>query len=110
MQNFLNPGETVAVLAPRALTAGEGALVGALFGVANSAAASGAAVELSRRGVFTLAKTSAQAWTQGAKLYWDNSGFVATTTASGNTLIGVAMEIAANPSATGVVLLDGAVR
>jgi predicted RecA/RadA family phage recombinase len=67
-------------------------------------------VQIARRGVFTHAKTSAQAWTQGAKIYWDDSNKVFTTTASGNTLVGAAVLAAANPSATGTVLLDGALR
>ena len=34
----------------------------------------------------------------------------ATTTAASNPVIGAAVAVAANPSATGLVLLDGAVR
>lgn len=111
MKNFQQPGETVGVLAPRAVASGEGVLVGALFGMAATNAASGAAVEIVRRGVFAgVPKTSAQAWTVGAKVYWDNTNFVFTTTASGNTLCGVALAVAENPSDTGTVLLDGTAR
>lgn len=59
------------------------------------------------RGVFDLPKTSAQAWTVGAKIYWDSANGLATTTASGNSLIGTALAAAANPSATGRVRLNG---
>ncbi|WP_127109925.1 DUF2190 family protein [Pararhodobacter zhoushanensis] len=110
MKNYIQPGEVVGVLAPRDVKSGEGVLIGSLLGIALTDALTGAQVEIQRRGVFTHAKTSAQAWTVGAKLYWDNTNFVFTTTASGNTLAGTAAEIAANPSALGVVLLDGAVR
>ncbi|HGG04732.1 MAG TPA: DUF2190 family protein [Aliiroseovarius sp.] len=110
MKNYIQPGDTVTVAAPADVLSGAGVLVGALFGVAAYDALTAADVEISRRGVFDLAKTSAQAWTQGAKIYWDNSAKVCTTTASGNTLIGVAVLAAANPSSTGRVLLDGATR
>ncbi|MFD2030608.1 capsid cement protein [Ancylobacter dichloromethanicus] len=40
-------------------------------------------------------------------MYFDATNKVATTTASGNSLIGVAMAAAANPSATGRVRLNG---
>lgn len=110
MKNYIQPGETIEVTAPAALSSGDGVLVGSIFGIAQTDAANGAAVQIARRGVFTHAKTSAQAWTQGAKIYWDDTGKVFTTTATANTLVGVAVLAAANPSATGTVLLDGAVR
>lgn len=110
MKTYIQPGEVVTVAAPRALTSGEGALVGSLFGVATTDADNGATVEIARRGVFTLAKTSAQAWTVGAKIYWDDTEHECTTVSTDNTLIGCAAAVAANPSDTGDVLLDGAVR
>lgn len=110
MKNAIQSGKIVTLPAPYDVSSGGGALVGSVFGVAQADAASGDPVSLVRDGVFTLAKTSAQAWTVGAKIYWDNSNKVATTTASGNTLIGAAMAVAANPSATGDVLVDGAIR
>jgi predicted RecA/RadA family phage recombinase len=85
-------------------------LVGGIFGVAQETVLSGADVVLVRRGVFTHAKTAAQAWTVGAKLYWDDTNKVFTTTASGNTLVGAAAVAAANPTDTGTVVLDGAIR
>ena len=110
MKNFIAPGENITVPAPYDVDAGEGALVGALFGVAQFDAAEAEDVVLVRRGIFALAKTSAQVWTIGAKIYWDDTNKVATTTATDNTLIGAAMAVAANPSATGSVLLDGTIR
>ena len=62
------------------------------------------------KGVVTHAKVSAQAWTEGVKIYWDDSAKNFTTTSSGNTLCGVAAAAAANPSATGYVRLDGVAR
>lgn len=56
-------------------------------------------------GQIEYAKTSAQAWTGGVLLYWDNGNSVFTTASSGNTLAGRAAEAAANPSSTGQVIL-----
>ena len=36
-------------------------------------------------------RSRSQAWTAGAKVYWDNTAKRATNVASGNTLIGVAV-------------------
>lgn len=105
MKNFIQKGKIVTVAAPATVVAGAGVLVGALFGVAVFGAASGATLEIATEGVFALDKVSAQAWTEGASIYWDNTQKLATTTASGNTPIGVATDAAANPSATGVVKL-----
>lgn len=110
MKNFIQTGDTVTLVAPYAVASGVGVLVGSLFGITTNAAASGAEVEAKRTGVFTHAKTSAQAWTVGAKVYWDDTAKVFTTTDTSNTLVGVAYAVAANPSATGTVLLDGAIR
>ncbi|WP_353472329.1 DUF2190 family protein [Salipiger sp. H15] len=110
MKNFIQPGANLTVAAPYDVSAGAGLLVGALFGIAQDAAASGGDVVMVRGGVFEVAKTSAQAWTIGAKIYWDDTNKLFTTTATSNTLCGVALAAAANPSETGTVLLDGAIR
>jgi predicted RecA/RadA family phage recombinase len=110
MKNYVNQGVNLTIAAPYDRSSGEGALVGTIFGVAQEDVTSGNDVVLVRRGVFELAKVSAQAWTLGAKLYWDDTAKNCTTTASGNTLIGAAAAAAANPSATGTVLLDGTIR
>ena len=108
MKNYIQRGDTVEVTAPYDVASGGGCQVGAgLFGVAVNAAASGAAVQLKRGGVFTHAKTSAQAWSVGDLIYWDNTNKVFTSSSSGNLLVGIALAAAANPTATGTVLLTG---
>lgn len=106
MKNFIQPGRVVTVTAPANVSSGDGVLVGALFGVAFTDAASGAAIEIGTEGVFELAKTSAQAWSVGAKIYWDGSKCTTADGSGANTLIGNAVEIAANPSPTGKVRLS----
>jgi predicted RecA/RadA family phage recombinase len=107
MRNSIQTGDVVTIPAPAAVSSGDGVLVGTLFGIAATDAESGADVAIKTTGVFTLPKTSAQAWTVGAAIYWDGS--VATTSdgSGANTLIGKALAVAANPSPTGLVRLDG---
>lgn len=109
-KNFIQPGNTVTVTntdvtGAVAIASGEGVQIGQLFGVAQTDIAVGDDGEIDIRGVWDLAKTSAQAWSVGQKIYWDATNRVCTTTASSNKLIGLALEAAANPSSTGRVLL-----
>lgn len=108
MKTFVQPGEQISVTAPAAVASGVGVLVGSLFGVSAHSAASGAAVEIATRGVYTLAKATGAAWTQGARIYWDDTAKNCTTTASTNKLIGVATAAAASGDTTGNVLLSAA--
>lgn len=109
MRNFVQPGDTITLLAPRTLaTPGLGVLVGVIFAVATEPAASGAAVECVFEGIFDLPKASG-AWTQGAVLYWDNTAFNVTTTSSANTKIGAAYVAQASGDTVGRVMVTGQV-
>ena len=107
-KNHVQPGNTITLAAPADVLSGAGLLVGGIFGVAQYDALSGADVEADVVGVWDLAKVSAQAWTQGQAIYWDNTAKLATTVSAGNTPIGQATAAAANPSATGRVRLQPA--
>lgn len=91
MKNFVQPGVTLPVTAPYALTSGQGCLVGSLFGVASANALISTVVEIVTEGVFDLTKVGSQAWAVGARIYWDDTARACTTTASTNKLIGVAV-------------------
>lgn len=106
-RNFVQPGETITLPAPRALASGDGFMVGAIMAVALTAAAQGAPVEGRRVGVFDVAKATGQAWIAGQKVYWDATANVATTTAGSNVLIGAATQAQASAAAIGRVLLTG---
>lgn len=106
MKNYIQRGENVTVPAPAAVTSGEGVLVGALFGIANGDAASGANVVLSTAGVFTLPKATTDVVAVGAALYWDAAEGEVTVTATDNTYIGYAVAAAGNPSSTVAVRLS----
>lgn len=110
MKNYVQPGLTLTLVAPYAVVSGAGLLVGSIFGVATGAAASGAPVEAQLRGVCDLAKATGAAWTQGARIYWDDAAKNCTTNAAAgaNKLIGVAAQAQASGDATGRVLLTAA--
>ena len=107
MKNYVQAGNNLTLTAPYAVDSGDGALIGSIFGVAAGDADSGAEVDIVTLGVFELPKTSALAISIGDKLYWDNTAKVVNKTSTDNTLIGVAVSAAANPSATVEVRLNG---
>ena len=108
MRNFVQPGDTVTVIAPAAVNSGDGMLVGALFGVAVATAAISTNVEMVTEGVVDLPK-AAVAITQGAKVYWISATSNVTNSAAGNTLIGCAIVAAAIGDSTVRVRLNGVV-
>jgi predicted RecA/RadA family phage recombinase len=108
MKNFVQPGDVVTLVAPADVAAGVPISNGVLVGVTIKAAANATPVECATRGVFSLAKTSAQGWTVGQAIYLiPSTRLVTTATTSGNILIGTAAAIADNPSSTGLVRLNG---
>lgn len=110
MKNYVQEGRTITVVAPYDVTSGGGVKVGGLFGVANTTAVEDDPVEIDRIGVFDIAKVAATAVTAGAKVYWDDTNKVITPTASGNLLVGAALDAALAAATTVRVVLDGAVR
>jgi predicted RecA/RadA family phage recombinase len=107
--NYKYEGKTVPLTAPYQRNSGLGAQVGSIFGVALQTVANGVEGQFATEGVWELAKTDEQEWTQGQKIYWDNSGKVCTNVATAGMLIGVAMEAVAVTAGltTGVVRLNG---
>lgn len=107
--NYVQSGKVLTLTAPYAVASGAGAQVGSIFGVATADIANGVEGEFETEGVFDLAKTSAQAWTVGQKIYWDNSNKRCDSDGTVGMLIGVATDVAANPTSTGYVKLNEAV-
>ena len=108
MKNFIQEGNILTLTAPAGgVVSGNGYLIGKLFVVATVTAAAAALFAARVKGVIDLAKTSAQAWTEGQKIYWDDTNKRADSDATLGQLIGVASAAAANPSATGNVRLNG---
>jgi predicted RecA/RadA family phage recombinase len=84
---------------------GNAYLLGAILAVAITTAAAGVLISYRITGGAELPKATG-AITIGAKLYWDDTNKVLTTTASGNTLCGVAAKAQASGDATAVLLLN----
>ncbi|MEH7828450.1 DUF2190 family protein [Gemmobacter denitrificans] len=92
---------------PAAVTFGGVVIAGAIIGVVQGDAASGASVDVKTSGVWALPKVAADNMTLGAPIYWASGSNLATITASGNTKIGVAVEAAAASTGTVKVRLSG---
>lgn len=96
MKNFVQEGKALDFVAPSGgVVSGLGYVVGALFHVASTTAAEGEEYSGWTEGVFELvAETHAttQAISKGDPVYWDATNDRATKTATGNLLIGAAVE------------------
>jgi predicted RecA/RadA family phage recombinase len=108
MKNFVEDGEVLTFTAPAGgVVAGTGAKIGDILVIATVTAAAGALFTGVRTGVVDHAKLSAQAWTEGQQVNWDDTNKRFTTVTTGNFRAGVAAAVAANPTATGKVVLAG---
>lgn len=106
MKNYVQDGEVLTLDPGATVASGTGRLFGAaLFGVACVDAVSGTASAFQVKGVVTIAKTSALAIAVGDVLYWDAANAVVNKTTSGQRAVGVAIEVANNPSATVKMLI-----
>lgn len=109
MKNFVAIGDKVQFTATATVNAGECVAVSTLIGVCAATVYSGQTGIANLVGVYRLKKTASQAWTLGAKVYWDATNKEATTTSSGNTLIGAAVEVVGGGATEtlGAVRLNG---
>ena len=107
MKTFSQEGEVLTFTAPANVTAGTGVKIGDLLVIPTITVLSGAQFTGVRVGVVEHAKLSAQAWTEGQQVNWDDTNKRFTTVTTGNFLAGIAYKVAANPSATGFVILRG---
>lgn len=113
MINFVQSGEHVTLTAPSGgVVSGTVYKIGSLLVVATVDATQGDLFVGLVTGVISYTKPGSQAWTEGVKVYWDNSAHKFTTTSGGNTLAGVAAEAVGSGAGetTGKVRLDGVAR
>lgn len=108
MKGYVQPGEVLefTAVAPGAVS-GTGQKIGDILVIAAITAATGQPFTGLRTGVVEHAKLSAQAWTEGQQINWDDTNKRFTSVTTGNFKAGVAAKVAANPSATGFVVLAG---
>jgi predicted RecA/RadA family phage recombinase len=108
MKTYRAPGEVIEYAAPSGgVVAGTAYKIGVLLGVATETVAATVRTNFIVDGVVEVAKTSAQAWTEGAQINYDVTNKIFTTVTTGFFRAGVAAAAAANPSATGLVRLNG---
>ena len=99
---FVQGGSAVDYTPGSAVAAGDVIVQGELVGVARTPIAANALGSLAVDGVFDFAKATGggTAITAGANVYWDDTNNVATTTATGNKLLGKCVKAAADSAAT----------
>ncbi|MCH2547311.1 MAG: DUF2190 family protein [Alphaproteobacteria bacterium] len=104
--NFVQEGKALNYTPSGAdVASGDFVLIGTIGGIAKTDIADGKTGAVHVSGVFSVAKASG-AVTQGQKLYWNTTNSNLTTTASGNTIVGVAAEAAASGDANVKILLN----
>lgn len=90
MKNFVETGKALTVTMDADVAAGDVAIIGTLIGVSAATYLSGQKGVINRDGVFALSK-DASVFTEGAIVYWDDIAKVATSTATANTEVGIAV-------------------
>jgi len=105
--NYVQKGDTLTIPAPAAVLSGGVVIAGDIKGIAQGDAESGKPVDVKTVGVWELPKVGANAFALGGAVYWDATAKLATTTSSGNTKLGVAVEAAAASTAAVKVRLSG---
>jgi len=108
-KNFVKKGDTITCVAPAGgVIAGQLYLLGALVVVAAITAAAGEEFEGHTKGIWNFTnKTPANTPAFGAKAYLNAAGTEITTTASGNTFIGVFLSSGGGSSGICQVRLNG---
>ena len=106
MITYKQEGEVLTLTPAAAVAAGVGYLFGtSLFGVAINPVVISTPGEFLTEGVVTIGKTSALAIAVGDRVYWDPANSVVNKTAAAQQCVGIAVESAANPSATVAIKL-----
>lgn len=90
-RNYIQPGDCLTLTAPAGgVVAGTPVQIGQLLVVPTTTVAAGLPFEGCTEGVFDLPKVAAQAWTEGALIYWDNTAKNCTTVSTANLRLGTA--------------------
>lgn len=105
MAEFRQTGEFIDYTPGTAVAAGDVVVVTDRVFVAPLAIAANNVGSLQTCGVWKLAKKSGEAFTQGQKIYWDDTNDELTSTASTHKVAGYAAKAAASADTTAEVLL-----
>jgi predicted RecA/RadA family phage recombinase len=108
MKTDVQEGKFLTFVAPTGgVVSGTGVKIGDILVIPMETVAQGVPFVGQTRGVVEHAKLSAQAWTEGQRVLWDDTNKRFTTVTTGNFIAGAASAVAANPTATGKVYLYG---
>lgn len=109
-KNYIAPGDVVTLPAPYQRNSGQGARIGALFGIAANDVLNGALGEFHTEGVWALNKSTGAgtALVVGGKAYWDDTAKAVTGVVGSNLFIGHAMATVADGATSVNVRLHGA--
>jgi predicted RecA/RadA family phage recombinase len=116
MKGYVESGRVLTLAAPNGgVVSGLAYKIGSLVVIATvtvtaDEATAGASFAAVTEGVHNVVKATGATWSEGQKLYWDDSAKKFTATSGGNTLVGVAAAAAGSSDATGHVRLDGVAR
>jgi predicted RecA/RadA family phage recombinase len=110
-KNFVQPGSVLDLVVEDetdavTIRSGKGYLVGSIFGVAVADVEPGSSGSFQVDGVWSLDKTTGEAWSVGQALYWDPSTSKVTSVAGSLKRIGVATAPASSPATTGNIRLN----
>lgn len=107
-KNHVQRGDVLTIPAPAAVVSGGIVQAGSIIGVAQGSAAIGEQVDVACGGVWTLPKVASEAYAgAGVPVYYNAGNGLVTSTASGNTKLGVAIESVAASTGTVKVHLNG---
>lgn len=108
MRNFIKCGKTMTFTAPTGGVVSENPyLIGTLLAIATDTIAATLPFEGMVEGVFTLAKTTSQAWVEGQAAFWDVANAKVSTDPTVGLPVGVVGADADSADTTGVVRLNG---
>ena len=104
-KTFVQPGDVVEVAAPADRTAGQGVLVGTLFGVALHDALNTLPLRIGVSGVFTILADNNLVISAGERVFWDAANNWVDKTAAAQVCVGRATAAKAQAGTTVSVLL-----
>jgi predicted RecA/RadA family phage recombinase len=105
MNTQINKGKAIEIVTPAGgYTSGQPVLVGSLVGISSNKYNQGDIAVIWLYGTHQVAK-AAEAWTVGAKLYWDSVNLVFTVVVGANTFAGYAWQAQLAGDAVGFIIL-----
>lgn len=103
---FYQDGKRIDIVQSNDIESGDVVLIGELIGVQINQIKKDEKGSVAVSGVFQVVKKSADTFTAGQKVYWDNTLKQATSTASGNTLMGITVAQAGSSDSTVLVKIN----